>query len=64
MPVDQTDRGFQHFKQHLQNIGGFGDPEFLRQGILGAVQTESGPEYYSDPNVSGDAFAGGLYDDG
>ena len=65
MPVDQNDRGFQHFKQHLQNIGGFGDPKHLRQGILGVVDEggEAGPTYYSDPNVSGDAFAGGVYDD-
>jgi hypothetical protein len=65
MPVDQTDRGFQRFKEHLQNIGGFGDPKYLRQGILGVVDEggEVGPTYYSDPNVSGDAFAGGLYDD-
>jgi hypothetical protein len=65
MPVDQTDSGFQHFKQHLQNIGGFGDPKYLRQGVLGVVDEggEVGPTYYSNPNVSGDAFAGGLYDD-
>ena len=65
MPVDQTDSGFQHLKQYLQDIGGFGDPEYLKQGVLGVINEggEVGPTHYHNPNVSGDAFAGGLYDD-